>query len=79
MININPMIPVYYANITDEFEGITTISLVDRPAVQSDFVAFDEQEKVQLFKFEDEEQRKSIQSTEIPIYTVSSTSSIQGM
>jgi len=65
------MIPVYYANITDEFEGITTISLVDRPAVQSDFVAFDEQEKVQLFKFEDEEQRKImgvIMRCEYPIY-----------
>lgn len=70
------MIPTYYANITDEFEGITTISLVDYPAVQSDFVAFDKQDKMPLFKFEDEEQRKImgvIMRCEYPIYRRSET------
>lgn len=64
-------LPVYYATITDEYEGITTISLVDRPAVQSDFVSFSEEEEKPLIRFVDEEERKvmgCIMRCEFPIY-----------
>lgn len=50
-------IPVYEALITSEDEGILNISLVDLPAVDSNFMAFKE-EKVELkFKVQSEEQR----------------------
>ena len=50
-------IPVYEALITTEDEGILNISLVDLPAVDSEFMAFREEEKELKFKVQSEEQR----------------------
>lgn len=41
-------IPIYEALINDDNDGITVISLVDDPAVESNFVAFSKKEKVKL-------------------------------
>lgn len=50
-------IPVFEAYIGDLDCGIYKISLVDLPAVESDFVYFNKQERVMKFNIEDEEQR----------------------
>lgn len=52
------MIPIYEAIINDESEGIIKISLVDLPAVESDFLAF-KQDKAQPQKYsiQDPDQR----------------------
>ena len=49
-------IPVYEALITDDNEGILNISLVDLPAVDSNFMAFRDLEKELKFKVQSEEQ-----------------------
>lgn len=49
-------IPVYKAVISNENEGIFKVSLVDFPAVESDFVAFKKESEPLKFKVEDEEQ-----------------------
>ena len=48
-------IPVYSAIIGDEDTGMLRISLVDDPAVQSDFLAFGKAERVPLYCVKDEE------------------------
>jgi hypothetical protein len=50
-------IPVYEALITNEDEGILNISLVDLPAVDSNFLAFREEQKELKFEIQSEEQR----------------------
>ena len=54
-------IPVYQALVDSEDTGMLRISLVDDPAVQSDFVAFSKQEKAAavplMYAIQDEEQR----------------------
>ena len=50
-------IPVFEAYIDNLECGIYKISLVDLPAVESDFVYFNKQDKVMKFNIEDEEQR----------------------
>lgn len=49
-------IPVYKAIINDENEGIFKVSLVDFPAVESNFVAFKKDSEPLKFKIEDEDQ-----------------------
>lgn len=51
------MIPVFEALIDSIDTGIYKISLVDLPAVESDFVAFDKQDKLMKYSIENEEQR----------------------
>lgn len=51
------MIPVFEATLDGLESGIYTISLVDLPAVESDFVAFDKQKQVMKYAIENEEQR----------------------
>lgn len=51
------MIPVFEALIDSIDTGIYKISLVDLPAVESDFIAFDKQEKLMKYSIENEEQR----------------------
>lgn len=51
-------IPVYSALVTDADTGIIRISLVDDPAVESNFVAFAEQRPVQLYAVQDEDKRQ---------------------
>ena len=52
------MIPIYEAIINDDNEGIFKISLVDYPAIESDFLAFHKDDKKEMhFSVQDEEQR----------------------
>ena len=50
-------IPVFNALITDEETGMFKISLVDDPAVMSNFLAFDNTRKVQMYQVENEDKR----------------------
>ena len=64
-------IPVYSALVTDEDTGILRISLVEDPAVQSNFVAFDASRPVQLYAVQDEEKRLVlgvVMRADFPIY-----------
>lgn len=72
-MNING-IPVYNATLDAEECGIYRISLVDYPAVESDFLAFAEQKEVVKFRVADEEKRiirGVIMRADFPIYRVS--------
>ena len=52
------MIPIYEAIINDESEGILKISLVDLPAVESDFLAFKQNNtQPQKYSIQDPDQR----------------------
>lgn len=46
-------LPIYNITLGD-LDGITTMSLVDSPAVESDFIAFAENEQKMLFSLEEE-------------------------
>jgi hypothetical protein len=64
-------IPVYDAIITDEDCGMFKISLVDDPAVMSNFQAFDNKRKTLLYAIENEEKRLvrgCIMRADFPIY-----------
>ena len=50
-------IPVYRVLVDDENDGMIRISLVDDPAVDSDFQVFARQKVAQLFAVQDEEKR----------------------
>lgn len=50
-------LPVYDALVMDEDSGIVKISLVDDPAVMSDFLAFDNTRRMQMYSVMDEEKR----------------------
>ena len=63
-------IPVYDARIGED-GGMLRISLVDAPAVMSDFVAFAEQKPVQMYRIEDEMERRVlgvVMRADFPIY-----------
>ena len=64
-------IPVYDAVISDEETGMFKISLVDDPAVMSNFQAFDATRKPMLYAIQDEEKRLvrgCIMRADFPIY-----------
>ena len=64
-------IPVYNAIITDEDTGMMKISLVDDPAVMSNFQAFDASRKMQMYAVTDEEKRLVrgvVMRADFPIY-----------
>jgi len=64
-------IPVYDAIISDSSQGMDKISLVDAPAVMSDFLKFKEQPKQVLFAVADEDKRLVygvIMRADFPIY-----------
>ena len=64
-------IPVFDAIITDEQTGMFKISLVDSPAVMSNFLSFDNDRKVQMYKVENEEKRLVrgvVMRADFPIY-----------
>ena len=50
-------LPIYEALISSEDDGIITISLVDEPAVESDFVCFSKDAGKQLFALKDSAER----------------------
>lgn len=64
-------IPVYDAMILDSESGMMKISLVDDPAVMSNFQAFDSQKKMQMYQVTDEEKRLVrgvVMRADFPIY-----------
>lgn len=64
-------IPVYNAIISDEETGMFKISLVDDPAVQSNFLAFDKTRRPLMYKVEDDEKRLVrgvVMRADFPIY-----------
>ena len=64
-------IPVYDAIITDDGTGMMKISLVDDPAVMSNFQAFDASRKMQMYSVTDEEKRLVrgvVMRADFPIY-----------
>lgn len=64
-------IPVYNAVITDDETGMLKISLVDDPAVMSNFQAFDATRRPMLYAVQDEEKRLvrgCIMRADFPIY-----------
>ena len=50
-------LPVYDAIVPDEETGMTKISLVDVPAVLSDFLVFEERKAVPMYSIQDDEKR----------------------
>ena len=67
-------LPVYEARIVDWDEGIANISLVDLPAVESNFLAFGKNKAPQKFAVENEEQRMILgvlMRADFPIYRYS--------
>lgn len=64
-------LPVYEALVTDADTGIIRISLVDAPAVMSDFVKFAGEKKIQMYAVSDEEKRLVrgvVMRADFPIY-----------
>ena len=64
-------IPVFDALITDEDTGMMKISLVDDPAVMSNFQTFDASRKMQMYSVADEEKRLVygvVMRADFPIY-----------
>ena len=64
-------LPVYEALISSEDDGIITISLVDDPAVESDFVCFAKDAGKQLFALKDSAERLitgCLMKADTPIY-----------
>ena len=64
-------IPVYRALVDDDDTGMLRISLVDDPAVQSNFLAFGAQKRVQMYAVQDEEKRLVlgvVMRADFPIY-----------
>lgn len=64
-------IPVYDAIISDEETGMFKISLVDDPAVMSNFLSFNNDRMVQMYKVENEEKRLVrgvVMRADFPIY-----------
>ena len=64
-------IPVFDALITDEDTGMMKISLVDDPAVMSDFLAFDNHRKMQMYSVTDDARRLVrgvVMRADFPIY-----------
>lgn len=64
-------LPVYEALISSEDDGIITISLVDEPAVESDFVCFAKDTGKQLFALKDSAERLitgCLMKADTPIY-----------
>lgn len=64
-------IPLFNALITDWETGMYAISLVDRPAVESDFLKFADEQRIPLYCVADEERkivRGVIMRADFPIY-----------
>lgn len=66
--------PLYEALLTTDDDGIYTVSLVDAPAVESNFICFNENRKPLQFKVENEEKRLImgvVMRADYPIYRIS--------
>ena len=65
MISSHNGIPIYKATLDSEDSGMVVVSLVDDPAIESEFLAFSKQEKLQ-FSITNEEQRKVLGAVMVP-------------
>lgn len=68
------MIPIFEAQIVDQQDGIFKISLVDAPAVESNFLFFNKEDKELKFSIQDEEQHivfGVLMRADYPIYRYS--------
>lgn len=66
-------LPIYKAEITDELDRLTAVSLVEFPAVESDFLAFNKEQPKLLFNIENEEKRLVVgclMRCDFPIYRI---------
>ena len=64
-------LPIYNAFVTDSAEGIVRISLVDFPAVESNWVAFNKEQKKLSYSIENEDERMIlgvVMRADFPIY-----------
>lgn len=59
-------IPVYKAQVNSEDEGMFVVSLVDEPAIEVNFLAFDKQQEFIKLKIQDEEQQKVLGPVMVP-------------
>lgn len=68
-------LPLYEAVLLDDEDRMTVVSLVDDPAVESDFITFSEDKRPQLFSVQDEEQQVILGvaiRADYPIYRIDS-------
>jgi hypothetical protein len=73
MIKTIQGLPVYRAILGDNTDGMERISLVDLPAVESDFLAFDKDKRPMMFAVENEEKRiirGVVMRADYPIYRI---------
>ena len=73
-------LPLYEAVLLDEEDRMTVVSLVDDPAVESDFITFSEDKKPQLFSVQDEEQQVILGvaiRADYPIYRIDSATGFE--
>ena len=64
-------IPVYNALVDDEGTGMLRVSLVDDPAIMTNFLAFDKDRKTITYRVADEERRLVfgvLMRADFPIY-----------
>ena len=71
MIASHNNIPIYRATVDNEDTGMVVVSLVDAPAIESDFMAFNKTQEPMRFSVQNEEQRMllgPVMIPELPIY-----------
>lgn len=64
-------LPVFEARMTSKKCGVLRVSFVDNPAVESDFIAYDKQERKALYKISDEDKQRvfgCVLRADYPIY-----------
>ena len=73
MATLNQNIPFYWAELSDNEDGMVYVSLVDDPAVDRDFMAFSAEKKIPVCAISNEERRLVrgvLMRADFPIYRV---------
>lgn len=73
MATLNQNIPFYWAELSDNEDGMVYVSLVDNPAVDRDFIAFSAEKKIPVCAISNEEKRLVrgvLMRADFPIYRV---------
>jgi hypothetical protein len=76
MATLNRNIPFYWAELSDNEDGMVCVSLVDNPAVVRDFMAFSAEKKIPVCAISNEEKRLVrgvLMRADFPIYRVAPT------
>lgn len=71
MATLNQNIPFYWAELSDDEDGMVYVSLVDNPAVDRDFMAFSAEKKIPVCAISNEEKRLVrgvLMRADFPIY-----------